>query len=140
MIHKQKEFVFKNKNGRAIRFLTAPFNFEIDEYLRERFPEGDNEIEINLSDVERDLGMLLIDKKGRPFNPELHQIDLRKQDYDLILMIYAFFLRYKKNAYLRQLEYNNETLAFEIEQAKKILTSMPEIISAVKKGKDFTGL
>ncbi len=134
MIHKRKEITLINSQGKPVKFLTAEFNFEVDEYLKARFPKLDaDEITIDLSDAEKDFSKLLIDEKGREFNDKIHKIDLKKQDYDLILSVYAFFLRYKKNAYLRQLQYNNETLAFEIEQAKKILTSMPEIISAIQK-------
>lgn len=134
MTHRQKEFVLIGRSGKPVRFLSAPFCFEVDEYLRERFnTQEEREIVIDLKDAERDLPVLLIDEKGDSFDCERHDIDLRKQDYDVILLVYGFFLGYKRNAYLRQLQYSSETLAFEIEQAKKVLNLMPEIISAMQK-------
>jgi hypothetical protein len=134
------EVILVDKKKKPIKFLTASFNFEIDEYLRERFGLNDGEIVISLVDAELDFGRLLVDKNGKGFSQQIHGIDLKKQDYDLILSVYAFFLKFKKNAYLRQLQFNNETLAFEIEQAKKVITLMPEIILAIQKKGNIKGL
>jgi len=135
MNHKQKEFSFINKNGKEVKFLTRTFTFEIDEYLRERFgpdysskitSEKNYQIEISLEDAKKDFPILL-----NGFNEK--EIDLAKQNYDDILKVYAFFLMYKNNAILRELEFNNETLALVIEQTKTILSLMPEISSQIKK-------
>ncbi len=84
-----------------------------------------------MDDVKKDFQVLLKDIDGKPFDEKYHQIDLSKQDYDLILQVYAFFLQYKKNAYIRQLQYNNEQLNLEIERAKQILEKIPELINQI---------
>lgn len=131
MQHAQKQFQFTDKKAKLQKFESRKFTFEVDEYLKKRFGNDysekldsnkSHEISISLKDAEKDLPFLLVGFKTS-------QIDLMKQDYDEILKVYAFFLMYKKNAVLRELEYNNETFAYTIEQAKQILSSMPELIS-----------
>jgi len=127
-MHKKLEISFFNKNNEAVQFQTVTYTFEIDEYLAKY---KDEEINISLDDVKKDFQVLLKDIDGKPFDEKYHQIDLSKQDYDLILQVYAFFLQYKRNAYIRQLQYNNEQLNLEIERAKQILEKIPELINQI---------
>ena len=43
------------------------------------------------------------------------------QDYDEIMRVISFFLRYRKNAQLRQLESQKEMIALTIEMMKKLM-------------------
>jgi len=128
-MHKKLELSFINKNNEPVQFHTVTYTFEIDEYLS-KYKDSDD-INISLDEVRKDFQILLQDTEGKPFDEKYHQIDLSKQDYDLILQVYAFFLQYKKNAYIRQLQYNNEQLNLEIERAKQILEKIPELINQI---------
>jgi hypothetical protein len=139
-MHKQLEITLFDLQKKPKKFKTVPFTFEVDDYLYERFGLVDGEIVININDVKKDFPKLLIDDKGNPFDEKKHKIDLLKQDYDLILSVYSFFFQYKKNAYLRQLQYNNEILALEIEQAKKLIQAMPELFSELVKAANSRGI
>lgn len=97
VFYKQIEIVFLDNKKKPVKFYTASFNFEIDEYLRERFTENvENEINISLEDAKRDFKILLIDESGKLFSETLHKVDLKKQDYDLILSVYTFFFEVQK--------------------------------------------
>lgn len=135
MKHSTKEFRFIDKEGIEQTFISNPFTFEIDEHLKERFgkdysekifSEKNYQTEVSLKDAEIDLPILI-----NGF--DIDKINLAKQKYDDVLKVYAFFLTYKKNAILRELEFNNETLALAIEQTKTILNLMPEISSQIRK-------
>lgn len=133
-MHKEKEFTFISTTNKAVNVKTKLYNFEIEEYLTKRFgkeklqsinTENAVDFDIALEDVKKDFPVLLN-------IPQKVKIDYKTQDYDVILSVYAFFLMYKKNAMLRQLEYNNETVALAIQQAQTILASMPLLTSQMK--------
>lgn len=128
-MHKYLELSLINNNKEPIQFRTVTYTFAIDDYLSKY--NGVEDINISIDDVREDFKVLLQDNEGNPFNEKYHNIDLKKQDYDLILQVYAFFLQYKKNAYIRQLQYNNEQLNLEIERAKQILEKIPELINQI---------
>ena len=128
MTHKTKKFTFLNSEGESIEVTTKQYCFEVEDVLKNRFGEYDDllnqtdiELNISLEDVEADFPKLL----------ELgdNKIIWRKQDYDTLLEVYGFFLLYKRNAIVRLLTSNKEMLASEVEKAKAILRSMPELIS-----------
>ena len=128
MTHKTKKFAFLNSEGESVEVTTKQYCFEVEDVLKNRFGEFDDllnqtdiELNISLEDVEADFPKLL----------ELgdNKIDWSKQEYDTLLEIYGFFLLYKRNAIVRLLTSNKEILASEVEKAKAILHSMPELIS-----------
>jgi|GEM_PF-2164958 len=128
MTHKTKRFTFLNSEGESIEVTNKQYCFEVEDVLKNRFGEYDDllnqtdiELNISLEDVEADFPKLL----------ELgdNKIIWRKQDYDTLLEVYGFFLLYKRNAIVRLLTSNKEMLASEVEKAKAILRSMPELIS-----------
>jgi len=118
MEHKREKFIFTNKQNKPISLITRKFTFEVDEFLESRFPKyssGESmDLPIKLSDVNQDFKFLL---EGKTEN-----INWAKQDYEGILQVYAFFLTYKKNAFLRQLEYRDETLALATSLAVRMMT------------------
>jgi len=120
--HKREKYIFRNKQNKPISFITIPFTFEVDEYLEKRFPNyssGATELTLKLTDVKKDMEYLL---DGKTSN-----VAWEKQDYEDIMKVYAFFLTYKKNALLRQLEYNDSTLAMATNLAMKMMTtSIPQ--------------
>jgi len=134
MDHKQKTFTFVTKNKKQVTLTSRKYTFEIEEVLVKRFGKekldkifADQNIDFNFSlkDVEEDFPKLLI-------IPAKTSIDYKTQDFDELLKVYAFFLLYKKNATLRELEFNNETLALAIQQAQTVLASMPQLFSQPK--------
>ncbi|HBO60554.1 TPA: hypothetical protein DD449_02640 [Candidatus Berkelbacteria bacterium] len=154
MEHKIKTFTFTTKikgKDAACRVSTRKYTFEIEEVLVKRFGKekldkifADQSIDFNFSlkDVEEDFPKLLqfeVDgatskvssKRGANLGG-FSSIDFKTQDFDELLKVYAFFLLYKKNATLRELEFNNETLALAIEQARTVLASMPQLFSQPK--------
>jgi len=120
--HKREKYIFRNKQNKPVSFITRPFTFEVDEYLEKRFPNyssGATELTLKLTDVKKDMEYLL---DGKTSN-----VAWEKQDYEDIMKVYAFFLTYKKNALLRQLEYNDSTLAMATNLALKMMTtSIPQ--------------
>ncbi len=137
MNHKQKTFTFTTKikgKDAACRVSTRKYTFEIKDVLINRigeekynkiFADESLEFDFKLKDVEEDFPKLLL-------IPPKIKIDYSKQDWDELLNVYAFFLLYEKNAKLRALEFNNETLALAIKQAQTVLASMPEFFSQKK--------
>ena len=150
MEHKIKTFTFTTKikgKDAACRVSTRKYTFEIEEVLVKRFGKekldkifADQSIDFNFSlkDVEEDFPKLLqfetsevSSRRGKNLGG-FSSIDFKTQDFDELLKVYAFFLLYKKNATLRELEFNNETLALAIEQARTVLASMPQLFSQPK--------
>ena len=119
MEHKREKFIFRNKQNKPVSLITRKFTFEVDEYLERRFPgytSGESlDLSVKLSDVTADFKFLL---EGKTDN-----IDWKTQGYEDIMQVYAFFLTYKKNALLRQLEYRDETLAFATSLAVRMMTT-----------------
>lgn len=132
MEHKNKKFKFFDKDGGEVQFITRRYCFNTEAVIKDRFGDYESlmdhsdaaiELSISLKDVSEDFPKLLESLK-----PET-EIDWAEQDYDILLSVYAFFLMYKKNAIARELIYNKEMLASEMEKAKVILSSMPNLIS-----------
>jgi len=151
MDHKIKTFTFVTKNKKQVTLTSRKYTFEIEDVLVKRFGKdkldkifADQSIDFNFSlkDVEEDFPKLLqfetglvtskvSSKRGSNLGG-FASINFKEQDFDELLKVYAFFLLYKKNATLRELEFNNETLALAIEQARTVLASMPELFSQKK--------
>lgn len=116
MEHKREKYIFRNKQNKPISLITRPFTFEVDEYLESRFPNytsGAGELTLKLSDVKKDMEFLL---EGKTDN-----IAWEKQEYEDIMKVYAFFLTFKKNALLRQLEFSDATLSMATNLALKMM-------------------
>jgi hypothetical protein len=129
MKHAVAEFVLF-KDGEEVHVKTREYNFEIEEIIKERIGEekfnayqatGKLEINITLDAVKNDFPKLLT-------GSNLDKVDWKKQNYDTLQDIYFFFIRYRKNASLRRLEYEKETLLSNLELMEKLILSMPENI------------
>ena len=91
------------------------------------------EFAIKLEHIKNDFPKLL---KG-----DLSGINWKEQSgkyYDELRRVYSFFLDYDSNVQLRQSVQLKETLALSIKEMQTILTSMPENISEIVKGKNIT--
>lgn len=128
MDHKTISVKLLTKDGESKELTSNYYNFEIEDILVDRFgadklkklhETGKLDFNLTLEDVEEDIPHLLHD-----YNQ--HNIDLRKSDFDEILRIYSFFVLYKRNALLRQMQSERETLASNLEQLEVILNSMPQ--------------
>lgn len=125
MDHKTIKVQLKNKAGKTIEFETKPFTFAAEAVIKSRF--GDDvftriksgerfEAEVSLADAEHDLPKLL--------NGDLSDVDYVQSDYDTVLSVYNFFLVYKRNAWLRQLGSQSETIVSTLEKAEALLKSL----------------
>lgn len=135
MDHKTKMFIFLI-NREKIEFKTKPYTFKIDEYLHERFDEkelkkfyagGIGDLgDIRLEDVQKDMPYFLEDNK----NQKVSSIKWEEQeDYNHILEVYFFFLNYKRNAYLKQIELDKATLALALTETLQQMNSIQGIFS-----------
>ncbi len=126
-MHKKKTFQFVDSNGTPVELESVDWTFEIEEILTNRFGKdvfqklnsGERfEFDLKLNDIEEDFPLLLANSEN---------ISWKKQDYDNCLRVYHFFLTYKRNAWLRQLDYEGKTtvsiLRNAMEQMEKILES-----------------
>lgn len=77
--------------------------------------------DIKLSDIEEDFPKLL---KGKG----IRSIVWKEQIYDTLLEVYVFFIKYKRNALLRNIESEKEMLASNLETLQTIISSLPENI------------
>lgn len=128
MDHKTISVKLLTKDGESKELTSNYYNFEIEDILVDRFgadklkkihETGKLDFNLTLEDVEEDIPHLLHD-----YNK--HNIDLRKSDFDEILRIYSFFVLYKRNALLRQMQSERETLASNMEMMTKVLNSLPK--------------
>jgi len=128
MKHKNKVFSFVNKNDEKVEFESMDYSFGIQELLIDRFGEetlktyystGILNHTLRLSEAKEDLPKLL---KG-----DVSVIDLEKE-YDEVVEVYDFFLKYEKNAWLRRAESEKEMIASAIREIQKLVTSIPEDI------------
>lgn len=129
MKHAVAEFTLIGKNGKEVKVKTREYSFEVEDIIRDRIGDekfnayqttGKLELNLTIKAVEEDLPRLLLGS--------INNIDWRKQNYDTLQEIYFFFIRYRKNATLRRLEYEKETLLSNLDMLGKIISSMPETI------------
>ncbi len=130
MTHPQKKIKLKVKGGKEQEFTTRPFTFKIENVIKKR--AGDDcykkirngevvEIEITAQDVINDLPHLLVG--------DTSVIDLSESEYDAVHDIYVFFLKYKRNAGLRQIELDKANIVSVLNQAQPVLEKMQSITS-----------
>ncbi|HEX2866104.1 MAG TPA: hypothetical protein VHO03_03630 [Ignavibacteriales bacterium] len=130
MDHRTKEFTFYDKDGKEVKLSSRRYSDEVEEILENRFgAEGlqrlassnNDGINIRFKDAKEDLPKLLTGEG-------LESVDWG-YDFDAIVDVYLFFIQYKRNATLRQLEQYKGTIASGIETIQTILSSIPEGIS-----------
>jgi hypothetical protein len=128
--HKDKEFLFTGKNGKPLTVVSKPFTFEVEDLLKERFGadvfekvnSGSRfEFDVKPEHVKEDMPHLLTG---------FEKIDYKKAIYDQWLEVYHFFLTYKRNAWLRQLQQEMTTTALTLEKAERLLALVQKNISA----------
>lgn len=134
MEHKTTTFTFENTAGKEVEIHSRKYTFDTEDVLVKTFGKeainkhkttGKMEAEFTLKDVKEDFPKLL--DLGN------QKIDWSKQDYDEILRVYLFFIRYKKNAQMRQYILDSETIASLLGQMKTHLSSIRGHISQSKK-------
>lgn len=130
MNHKTEIFKFKDSKSKVVELKTVDYTFEVYEILVNRFGEealekfnktGVLDKDIKLSDIEEDFPKLL---KGKG----IRSIVWKEQIYDTLLEVYVFFIKYKRNALLRNIESEKEMLASNLETLQTIISSLPENI------------
>jgi len=142
MTHKTEKFQFAANGGKLVTLTSKKYCFEIENRFKEMIGEDkfnafqkDNtiDIEITLDQVEKHFPRLL------DFEGEEQKINWEDQDYDEIMRVISFFLRYRKNAQLRQLESQKEMIALTIEMMKKLMSLSPEDLSSKEKLETILG-
>lgn len=128
MDHRVKTFVFITGSGGEVKLTSRKYNFQLEEVIKKRFTEelltqyaekGELNFNIELDHVREDFPKLLVGDK-------LEDIDWSEQDYDEIISVYLFFIQYRKNAVLRLLEQEHQTLASALETLKKTIDLMSQ--------------
>lgn len=134
MEHKTEKFSFVNQSGEKIEVSSLKYTFNTEEVLINTFGKeaidkynqtGKLDAEFSLENVKEDFPKLL--------NLGDENINWKDQDYDELLRVYLFFLRYKKTALLRQYASDSETVLSLLEQMKSHLNSVRKNISESKK-------
>jgi hypothetical protein len=142
MTHKTEKFQFAANGGKVVTLVSKKYCFEIENRFKEMIGEDkfnafqkDNtiDLEITLEQVEKHFPRLL------DFEGEEQKINWEDQDYDEIMRVISFFLRYRKNAQLRQLESQKEMIALTIEMMKKLMSLSPEDLSSKEKLETILG-
>lgn len=142
MTHKTEKFQFAANGGKVVTLTSKKYCFEIENRFKEMIGEDkfnafqkDNtiDLEITLEQVEKHFPRLL------DFEGEEQKINWEDQDYDEIMRVISFFLRYRKNAQLRQLESQKEMIALTIEMMKKLMSLSPEDLSSKEKLETILG-
>lgn len=142
MTHKTEKFQFAANGGKVVTLVSKKYCFEIENRFKEMIGEDkfnafqkDNtiDLEITLEQVEKHFARLL------DFEGEEQKINWEDQDYDEIMRVISFFLRYRKNAQLRQLESQKEMIALTIEMMKKLMSLSPEDLSSKEKLETILG-
>lgn len=142
MTHKTEKFQFAANGEKVVTLVSKKYCFEIENRFKEMIGEDkfnafqkDNtiDLEITLEQVEKHFPRLL------DFEGEEQKINWEDQDYDEIMRVISFFLRYRKNAQLRQLESQKEMIALTIEMMKKLMSLSPEDLSSKEKLETILG-
>lgn len=137
MNHETKQFIFCDSDGKEIKVTSKKYSFKLQGILEKRFGKdalekynktGILDADITLENAIQDMPKLLVGK--------IDKIDFA-EEYDEIISVYTFFLRYKKNAFLRQLQSDREMLASNLEILTTTLNSMPKDILKTLKSKVF---
>jgi len=143
MTHKTEKFQFASNEGKVVTLISKKYCFEIENRFKEMIGEDkwkayqvDNtvDLELTLKQVEDNFLRLLDFEDGKK-----HKINWEDQDYDEIMRVISFFLRYRKNAQLRQLESQKEMIALTIEMMKKLMSLSPEDLSSKEKLESILG-
>lgn len=130
MNHATQTFKFKDPKSKVVELKTVDYTFAVYEILVNRFGEealekfnktGVLDKDIKLSDIEEDFPKLL---KGKG----IRSIVWKEQIYDTLLEVYVFFIKYKRNALLRNIESEKEMLASNLGTLQTIINSLPENI------------
>lgn len=134
MDHNTAKFSFVNTEGNLVEVTSKKYSFNTEDVLINTFGQeaidnynktGKLDSEFTLENVKEDFPQLLQMEEAR--------IDWKEQDYDEMLRVYLFFLRYKKHALLRQYASDSETVLSLLEQMKSHLNSVRKNISESKK-------
>lgn len=144
MTHNTQKFTFAGNGRKPVTFVNKKYCFEVENLFKEMIGEDkfnayqkDNSVDLELSQdsIEKYFPLLLeLEDNGND------KIDWDLQDYDEILKVVSFFLQYRKNAALRQLESQKQTIASTLEMMMKILNLKPEDLSNKEKLESILGI
>ena len=135
MNHSQEKFYFQNNSGKKTEFLTKPYCFKLEDVFielvgKEKFSEyqqkSNVDLDLSLEKIEKYFPKLLdpVDKKF-----SWKSVNWSEQEYDNILDVVTFFLDYRKNALLRRLESEKETVASLLQTIQTITNSdLPSLL------------
>lgn len=149
MTHKTEKFTFAGNGGKVVTFINKKYCFEVENLFKEMIGEDkfnsyqkDSSVDLELSQdsIEKYFPLLLDEDESKSKTKSKSKIDWDVQDYDEILRVVTFFLGYRKNAALRQLESQKETIASILEMMKKILNLKPEDLSNKEKLESILGI
>lgn len=126
MNHKTEKFLFADNTQKQVAFTTKKWCFELEKMFiemigREKYEQYQKDktidLDLTLAKVETYFPLLLIPPTEK-FNWK--KINWAKQDFDTILSVVTFFLQYKKNATLRRLTSEKETVASIIQAIQNL--------------------
>ncbi|NWF89094.1 MAG: hypothetical protein HXY50_06480 [Ignavibacteriaceae bacterium] len=132
MDHAQSKFKFTVQD-KVVEFKSRKYNFKLEKIIIDRF--GKDVIDefnkthklnfnLQLEHAIADMPKLLEDVPN--------DFDWTEPSYDEILEVYFFFIQYKENAFLKQIELNKAMLALLNESVTEILNSSQANISKLK--------
>lgn len=129
MDHKQRTFQFADNTQKVVELKSKKYNFKIEEVLTNRFGKEildefakSHKLNFNLQleHVIEDMPKLL---KDIPENFNWDEVD-----YEDLLSVYFFFITYKENAFLREIEKDKQMLALLTAAMKETLDSAQKTI------------
>lgn len=127
--HRSETFTFIDIEGHKTEITTKKYTFNLEKILTNRFGEkaldeynrtGKLECNISLEAVKCDFPELLELGEKR--------IDWSVQDYDELMQVYLFFIRFKKNAMLRAYRLDQEMIVSDLGIMSRLLNSLPKDI------------
>lgn len=129
-MHKRKKVKIILSNKEHTEVYTKPYVMQIDDVLDARFgvtvidefhSTGKLKFNIRTEHLQVDMPQLLE-------LPQNEKINWKEQEYDSMAEVYFFFLSYKQNAWLHQLELKKEMIASDLRMLETIISSMPKNI------------
>lgn len=133
MQHEQRVFQFADNEGNPVELKSKKYNFKIEEVLINRFGKAvlddyskshNLNFNLTLDHVKEDFPKLLDDIPN--------DFDFSEPDYDSILEVYFFFINYKENALLRQVQFKKEMLALLNQALEENLDSVQKNLSSMQ--------
>ena len=126
MTHNTEKFLFADNAQKEVALTTKKWCFDLEKIFiemigREKYEQYQKDKTIDLDLQLNKVATyfpLLLDGPTEKFN--FKKINWGKQDFDTILSVVTFFLQYKKNATLRRLQNETDTVASVIQAIQKI--------------------